>query len=216
MRLHNTASHQGLSQDLGQVGSHRQVQHPFVPRPAVATVTVVFDKPFYAEVQLTVNGFIRGDVVFEPGEVNFGEIDQSHSAEQRKVGVTYAGRSDWKIVDVRSAGQHFEVELKETGRQAGRVTYEMLVRLKDNAPAGFFQDQLTVLTDDQQLKSIPLMIQGSVVAPISVSPAALFLGVLEPGQKPPESGREGEAAVQGGVHRLRRQRQARIQDATQW
>jgi hypothetical protein len=129
-----------------------------------------------------VNGFIRGDVVFEPGEVNFGEVEQSQHAE-RKVIVTYAGRNDWKISDVRSANQHFEVELKESGRQAGRVSYEMLVRLKDSAPAGYFQDQLSILTDDHQLKSIPLMVQGSVVAPVSVSPAALFLGVLEPGQK---------------------------------
>ena len=147
-----------------------------------ATITVVFDKPFYAEVQLTVNGFIRGDVVFEPGEINFGEVDQSQTVE-RRVEVTYAGRSDWKIVDVRSAGQFFEVELKETERRSGRVAYDMLVRLKDSVPSGYFQNQLTLVTDDDHLKSIPLMVQGSVLAPVSVSPTNLFLGVLDPGQK---------------------------------
>lgn len=147
-----------------------------------ATITVVFDKPYYAEVQLTVNGFIRGDVVFEPGEVAFGDVEQSQSAEQR-VNVTYAGRTDWKIVDVRSSDQLFEVELKEASRQPGRVSYDMLVRLKPNAPAGYFQNQLTIVTDDQQLRAIPLMVQGNVVAPVSVSPASLFLGVLEPGEK---------------------------------
>jgi archaellum component FlaG (FlaF/FlaG flagellin family) len=147
-----------------------------------ATITVVFDKPYYAEVQLTVSGYIRSDITFEPGEIDFGEVDQSQSAE-RKVSVNYAGRSDWKIVDVRSAGKNFEVELNETSRQGGRVSYDMLVRLKPSAPAGYFQDQLTLVTDDQQSKSIPVMVHGSVVAPVSVSPASLFLGVLEPGQK---------------------------------
>lgn len=147
-----------------------------------ATITVVFDKPYYAEVQLTVNGFIRGDVVFEPGEINFGEVEQSQTTE-RRVSLTYAGRSDWKVLDVRCAAQHFEVEMKETVRQPGRVGYDMVVRLKGSSPTGYFQDQLTIVTDDQQLKTIPLMVQGSVVAPISVSPAAMFLGVLEPGQK---------------------------------
>src|SRR5687767_9627208 len=33
-----------------------------------ATITVVFDKPQYAEVQLEVSGYIRSDVVLEPGE----------------------------------------------------------------------------------------------------------------------------------------------------
>lgn len=147
-----------------------------------ATITVVFDKPYYAEVQLTVNGFIRGDVVFEPGEVNFGEVDQGQRAE-RTVEVTYAGRSDWRIVDVRSAGQFFEVELKETERRSGRVSYNMLVRLKENAPPGYFHNQLTLVTDDDRLKSIPIMVQGTVVAPVTVSPPTLFLGVLNPGQK---------------------------------
>ena len=108
-----------------------------------ATVTVVFDKPYYAEVQLTVSGHIRGDVVFEPGELNFGDVDQFALAEKH-VSVAYAGRSDWHIVDVRSANPHLEVELEETRRRGGRVDYDMLVRLKNDAPAGFFQDQLTV------------------------------------------------------------------------
>ena len=86
-----------------------------------ATITVVFDRPFNAEVQLTVTGYIRGDITFEPGEVDFGEVDLSQSAE-RRVSVSYAGRSDWKILDVRSAGKNFEVELNEAARQGGRVS----------------------------------------------------------------------------------------------
>lgn len=146
-----------------------------------ATVTVVFDKPYYAEVQLKVSGYIRSDVVFDPGEVNFGEVDQDAPAEQT-IKVNYAGRSDWRITDVRSANEHFEVELNETQRSAGRISYDMLVRLKSGAPAGFFQDQLTIVTDDARLKTVPLLVQGSVLSPLTVSPASLFLGVLEPGQ----------------------------------
>ncbi len=146
-----------------------------------ATVTVVIDKPYYAEVQLTIEGYIRSDVVFEPGEVNFGEVDQYTPAE-KKLTVTYAGRSDWKIKDVRSANEHFEVELSETARSAGRVSYEMLVRLTAGAPSGYFQDQLSLITDDARLQSIPVLVQGSIVSPLTVSPAALILGTLDPGQ----------------------------------
>ena len=41
-----------------------------------ATITVVIDRPYYAEIQLNVVGYIRSDVVFDPGQINFGEIDQ--------------------------------------------------------------------------------------------------------------------------------------------
>jgi hypothetical protein len=146
-----------------------------------ATVTVIFDKPYYAEVQLEVTGYIRSDVVFDPGSVNFGEVDQFASAE-RTLKLTYAGRNEWKIIDVRSASKHFEVELTERQRASGRVTYEMMVRLTADAPSGYFQDQLTIVTDDERLKKIPVMVHGSVVSPLTVNPASLLLGVLKPGQ----------------------------------
>ena len=146
-----------------------------------ATVTVVIDQPYYAEVQLSVRGYIRSDVVCDPGEVSFGEVDQ-FSQSQKTVKLNYAGRTDWQILDVRSANKHLEVELLETLRANGRVSYEMMVRLMPEAPSGYFQSQLTILTDDARLKSFPLAVQGRVLSPLTVSPASLFLGVLETGQ----------------------------------
>lgn len=145
-----------------------------------ATVTVVFDKPYYAEVQLSVEGYIRSDVVFDPGEVNFGEVDQ-FSVGQRKLTVNYAGRSDWKITDVRSGNEYLEVDLSETSRGGGRVSYEMHVYLSEGAPSGYFQDRLDIVTDEEG-SVIPVRVQGSVVSPLSVSPASLLLGNLAPGQ----------------------------------
>ncbi|MEM7316563.1 MAG: DUF1573 domain-containing protein, partial [Planctomycetota bacterium] len=64
-----------------------------------ATVTVIIDKPFTAEVQLTVKGFIRKDVVLHPGLVDLGEVEAGSSAE-RVIDVNYAGRAAWKIVGI--------------------------------------------------------------------------------------------------------------------
>src|SRR5688572_6542372 len=47
-----------------------------------ATVTVVFDKPFYAEVQLQVSGNIRGDIIVQPNFVDLGPIPQGQPAER--------------------------------------------------------------------------------------------------------------------------------------
>lgn len=146
-----------------------------------ATLTVIIDRPFYAEVSLRVDGFIRRDVVFEPGQVEFGEVDQGKGLE-KTVRVTYAGRSNWKIVDVRSANEHFEVELNELQRGNGRVSYDMLVRLKGDAPAGYLEDQLSIITDETSGATLTLPVVGRVVPPISVSPALLTLGTVKPGQ----------------------------------
>ncbi len=148
-----------------------------------ATLTVRFAPPYQAEVQLRVHGNIRSDVVFQPGAVQFGTIDQGVPKEQR-ITVTYAGRSDWQIMDVTNDNNHFEVELQETSRYNGKVSYGLLVRLKDNVPAGYVKDQLTVVTNDGRAETqrIPLIVEGRVVPEISVSPEALLLGDVEPGK----------------------------------
>ncbi len=144
-----------------------------------ATITVIFDKPYYAEVQLNVSGYIRDDVTFTPGELNFGEVDQP-SMTKRTVEITHIGRSDWKIVDVTSPNASFQVELSKPTRLGNKVTYQMTVRLKDTMKPGFFQDRLTIVSNDRFSPRIRLFAQGRIVSPLTVSPAALFIGNLEP------------------------------------
>ena len=147
-----------------------------------ATITVVLDKPFYAEVQLHVSGYIRSDVVFEPGSVQLGDLEQG-TATKQKVTVNYAGRPDWKIVDVRGTNNHFTVDLKETSRNGGQVSYEMAVRVDNSMPTGYVNEYLMLVTNDTQATQIPLLVEGRVQPGVTVSPASLFLGVIEPGQK---------------------------------
>ena len=146
-----------------------------------ATITVVIDKPYYAEVQLLVTVNIHSDIEFVPGAVSFGNVDQGASAE-KELTVTYYGRNTWQIRDVQSANQNLEVELGDPVRQPDRVSYRMVVRLKDSAPAGYLSDSLTLVTNDSRSPSVAVAIEGQVVSPLSVSPSSLFVGVLKPGQ----------------------------------
>ncbi|MCC6494096.1 MAG: DUF1573 domain-containing protein [Pirellulales bacterium] len=148
-----------------------------------ATLTVTLGPPYSAEVQLHVHGLIRGDVVFNPGAVEFGEVNEGQPAEQRLT-VSYAGRPDWEIVDVTNDNDNFEVELNETERSNGRVSYDLVIRLKGGMPAGYVKDQLTVVTNDSrsQNQRIPLFVAGHVRPEFSVTPSQLVLGELKPGQ----------------------------------
>jgi hypothetical protein len=146
-----------------------------------STLTVVIDKPFPAEVNLNISGYIHSDVDFQPGSVAFGDVPQGAGAVQ-EIAVTYYGRGAWQITDVRSANEHLEVELSEPRRLAGGLAYKMQVKLREDAPAGPIAETLTLLTNDQRLPSVTVAVEGRVVPPLSVSPASLFLGVLKPGQ----------------------------------
>lgn len=145
-----------------------------------ATIKVVIDKPFFAEVRLRVDGYIRSDVVFDPPLVDLGNVDVGTPVD-RKVTVRYAGRSDWTIEDVTSANKSFEVQMSPPVRNGNRVDYELTVRLKADAPAGYIKDVLTIVTNDGATKRIPLYVEGRVTPALAVSPASLFLGTLKPG-----------------------------------
>lgn len=135
----------------------------------------------HGEAQLRVDGNIRGDVVFKPGAVGFDSIDQGTASEQ-KVEVTYSGRSDWKIVDVRGASDALEVELTQKQRYSGYIAYQLLVRLKNSAAAGPINEQLILVTNDDDNPRIPIYVSGSVVSQISV-PDSVLLGSVTQGEQ---------------------------------
>jgi hypothetical protein len=147
-----------------------------------ATLTVTIDKPFYAEVQLHVRGYIRSDVVVEPGSVQVGSIDQGTNVDQ-SVTVSYSGRDDWQVVGVKSSNPHITAQVAETGRSDGQVSYALKVHLDKNTPAGYLNDHLMLLTNDSSGEQIPVLVEGRVMPSVTVSPAALFMGVVQPGQK---------------------------------
>jgi hypothetical protein len=147
-----------------------------------ATLTVTIDKPFYAEVQLRVTGYIRTDVVLDPPNIDFGSVSEGDAGEQR-IAVAYAGRNDWKVLDLKNPSPLVDAEIVETSRGNGRVNYELIVKLKPGAPAGYVKDQLTLVTNDRRETEIPVDIEGRVTSAVSVTPASLFLGVVSSGKK---------------------------------
>jgi len=145
-----------------------------------ATLTVTIDRPFPAEVQLRVDGVIRDDIAFNPTSVEFGTVDAGVASEQL-VNIGYGGYANWQLQQVRSANPHLSARVTELSRQPGQVLYQLSVRLDKKAPEGYFRDHLMLVGNDQQ--ETPILVEGRVESQISASPAALMMGVVQPGQK---------------------------------
>ncbi len=146
-----------------------------------AAITVTFDRPYYAEVQLLVKGHIRSDIVTEPGEVAFGEIE-SATKREIPVRISYAGRGDWQIVDVRGKNDYLSVRMDPPQRRGNLVTYVLNVALSEMAPVGELHDELVVVTNDAVDNEFTLPLLGRVVPPITVAPALIGLGDITAGQ----------------------------------
>lgn len=156
----------------------------FGKRGATLSVSIQKSGPVseYAEVQFSVKGTIRRDVVLSPGEFEFQNVNASEPA-RRTAKLWYAGNPDWKIVDVKSTNPNILVETKQLSRDRvqGKVNYELTVTLSKDQPAGQFADNLTIITNDPATSGMPVEVGGMVSTVINVSPIAL--GVVSQGQK---------------------------------
>jgi hypothetical protein len=146
-----------------------------------ATITVTFDKPGHAKVQLQVKVYIQPDIVVEPSAVDFGSLEPGVAAE-RTVSVSSTRGSTWRILEVNCDTPYLSGEAVEKSRQGNRASYELRVKLTEGAPVGYLADRLLLVTSDPHNKHIPVMIHGRVLSPVTVNPDALFLGVVESGQ----------------------------------
>lgn len=145
-----------------------------------ATLTVVIDQPFYSEVQLRVDGYIRSDIVVSPGAIDFGTIPQGRAA-QKSSKLYYAGRDSWEIVDAQSNRPWLQPEVKELSRGGGRVNYELTVHVREDA-TGSFADEVVIITNDKTKPRIPIRVTGQIDTPLTVSPSVIALGSLKPGE----------------------------------
>jgi hypothetical protein len=149
--------------------------------PRRVTITVTFDRPYRATVQLQVKGYIRGDVVFQPSGIDFGEVDQG-AAVEKTIQVSRSGRSSWRVLNVKSSNPHISGEVVGTRTGSTRVTCDVRVRLDAAAPVGYLRDHVTLVTNDSRREEIPVRVDGRVCPAIVASPSSLFLGPIRPGQ----------------------------------
>jgi hypothetical protein len=148
-----------------------------------ATLTVVFDRPSYAEVQLRVDGYIRQDMVLHPGSVDFGKVKPIESeSQERRISIAYAGRSDWRITGVETPVPYLNAEVVEKTRNGQRVDYELIVRLAADAPQGALRNELIITTNDRSMPRVPVSIDGEVQAAFTIAPQVVDVGSLKPGE----------------------------------
>lgn len=145
-----------------------------------ATITVVFDKPYYSEVQFKVQGNIRTEVTFDPPEVNFGELAPGQEKVQ-EILITRIGSSPWQIQDVRSLCTDLAVSLEPPIRTPQGIAYKMKVAAKKTLPAGDLRERLTLVTSDPRFPTIDMAVSGRIRSGLEVSPASLGLGTVKTG-----------------------------------
>ena len=169
--------------ETAKINAIFDTHHFHGPRGATVTVSVqkVGKSIDYGELQFSVKGQIRRDVVFSPGEIFFDDVTLTDDVV-RAVRVSYAGDPQWQIVDVKSTSPKLTIEAKEVSRDlnSGRVDYDLLVKLDRKQSMGTFTEYVTIVTNDAKTTGMPIVVKGRVKPVIEAAP--IRLGVLNQGK----------------------------------
>lgn len=147
-----------------------------------SNVIILFNAPRFTEVRVPVTAYIRTDVVFTPGLVQFGDVEAGTEGTA-VVDIAYAGRSDWDIDNIKITNKNLTATLEPVGQRiGGQVNYKLTMKLSEGARAGRIRDMITIVTNDRTNPNVPLLVDGVVTPDIMIMPPVVNVGAVSPGQ----------------------------------
>ena len=149
-----------------------------------ATITVIIDKPQYAEIQLNIQGNIRSDISVTPNEVRFGPVAEGMGAE-RTVEVVYTGgMANWRIVDFTCSNKNLSAAFLPGSATPGRISSKVKIKLAADTPQGIVNERFYLISNDMDARrELPILVSATVGKVLTVTPQTQFLGFLKPGQE---------------------------------
>ncbi len=147
-------------------------------------LTLTFDQPAFVKAELNLTCFIRGDIVMNPGLIDFGIVRRAEKMPSATLTLTYAGgRSDWEVTKMKTQTSKVKAELREISRTAdGQITFSLSATLEPSIPNGYFRDEITLLTNDQASPTIPISVVANVVGARAGTPSIINFGGVRSGQ----------------------------------
>jgi len=147
-------------------------------------LTLVFDQPELVEADLNTTCFIRGDIVMNPGQLDFGIVRRGETPPTAELTLTYAGgRSDWEVTKMRTQTDKVKAELRELNRTVdGQINFALTATLQPNVANGYFKDEVTLLTNDESGPAIPVSVVATVQSAVALTPSIVNFGRVSPGQ----------------------------------
>ncbi len=133
---------------------------------------------FSSSAELKISAVSRPDIVFNPGDVSFGNVAQGQTPTQN-IDVEYAGVLDWRVAGVAANGTPLDIAHEEfyrrTVRDGYRVGYHVKATLQANAPAGDHKWEIFLKTNDPASPLVPVVVSANIQGSLVVTPASLNL-----------------------------------------
>ncbi len=149
--------------------------------PKTVAIRITVGPEFTSSAELKVSATSRTDVVFNPGQINFGTVTPGQSPSQT-IDVEYAGQQNWQVTEVLAKDLPLDVTFKELYRKPGQVGYQVKATLKADAPVGTLKQDVFLKTNDPASPLLAVLVEANVQTTLSVYPPALNLGSVKVGE----------------------------------
>jgi hypothetical protein len=151
--------------------------------PRTKPIHVDVGPQYISSATLWLSANSRADIVCNPNQVNFGVIARRDAARTQTIDVEYAGARDWRITGVANSDAPLDVTYKELYRRPGeQVGYRVTVALKPGASAGALREDLMLKTNDPNSPVVPVHVEATVQADLTVAPEIINLGKIKAGE----------------------------------
>lgn len=146
-------------------------------------LTLSFNGPSYAQKDLNLSCFIRGDVLLDPGVADFGAVARGKS-QAFVMNLTYlGGQPGWRVTGATTISKHIAATVNGPFQAAGGgLQYQITATLNPSAPVGVFKDEITLTTNDSASPTIPISASAVIQAAVVISPGNLVFGRVKAGQ----------------------------------
>jgi hypothetical protein len=139
------------------------------------TIYVNLDRPYVTETRLMLKTVSRDDISMSPDAINFGTIKLG-AAPSASVVIDHRSFSGWKITGVENENGYIQTKIEPTGN--GANSYRLVVRLREDTPAGYWHASLGLVTNDPTTPRIRVPLSVEVQGLLAVTPQTLNMGRL--------------------------------------
>jgi hypothetical protein len=146
-------------------------------------LTLVIDRPNFVEVDLNLTCFIQGEIVLNPGQVDFGIVRRA-TKPTATLTLNYTGvRPNFAVSRMQTRSDAMTAKVQEIGRSAdGTTQFLLTATLSPTVHPGIFRDEVTLYTNDPAIPAVPISVSANVQSAVTVSPSVLNLGRVRPGE----------------------------------
>lgn len=140
-------------------------------------VTVITNERSMPDRTLTISASVNSEINATPPLADFGEVVPKQASEQ-VIRIKGNMKQALRIDKIRFSQDYLDVAYRKDGQD-----FLVTIKLKANAPIGFFKDTIWLKNNSSALPDMPIPVRATIRGEIALAPTYVEFGSVQPSEK---------------------------------